>query len=328
MRYDSNDGLLSIEPQTEERPYPSEDESPQAIERNSPSDFDASQWTLVGPGAFIPAGKSFRSLPPGFYKPARDPNGRLFAELQPLLSDNLEILPGSCNGDVISSIRKFWASEELYKKYGLSYKRGVLFYGPPGSGKTANIIMICQELITVNNGVVLICQNTRLLIDFVHKLRQIEPTRSLVIVMEDLDEILSHNQRHDVLALLDGELSISNVVFLATTNYPERLDANISNRPSRFDDRILIDMPTDITRRAYLQKVTKLEPLSDYELDLWVSETNGMSISHLRELVVAVRCLGRDYRSTLKRLEAMSIRPESKEGLKNKPMGIGSTRRY
>jgi AAA+ superfamily predicted ATPase len=221
-------------------------------------------------------------------------NGHYAVE-QPLVADNLEILPGSCNESVVAGIRRFWNSRDLYKKHGLSYKRGVLFYGAPGAGKTATILLLCKELITNYSGAVFLCQQPQVLAELLKKLRRIEPDRPLIVVMEDLDEIIAGQGEHSILALLDGEEQIDNVVFLASTNYPERLGARIVNRPSRFDERIFVDMPSEITRRAYLEIVSKSDPLPEKELAQWVLDTNRMSIAHLRELVIAVRCLGHSY---------------------------------
>lgn len=286
------------------------------------SEYDASQWTLLGPDSFVPSGASFGGLPAGFYKAATTPEGRAYAEKQPLISDNLMILPGSSNLSVISGIRQFWRSRQTYQKHGLSYKRGVFFYGPPGSGKTASVTLLCKELIEQHAGAVFICSDPGLLTFLLHKLRKIERERPLIVVMEDLDEIIDRHGEHGILSLLDGEAQIDNVVFLASTNYPDRLGARIVNRPSRFDERIFVDMPSEETRKAYLQMVTAREPLEEYDLEEWTADTKGMSIAHLRELVVAVRCLGRSYEDTIARLKAMATRPTVKEGFRSAQMGI------
>lgn len=284
------------------------------------SDFDAAQWTLLGPGMFTPSGRSFTALPPGYYAPAVV-DGRLYADARPLVTDKLSVLPGSCNERVVTGIRRFWESRELYRQYGLNYKRGVLFYGPPGSGKTATVQLLCQELIQKYGGAVIVAtSNTELLTMLLHKLRKIEPERSIIVVMEDIDEIIARDE-HPVLALLDGEEQIDNVVYLASTNYPERLGARIVNRPSRFDERIFVDMPSDVTRRAYFELVTASFPLSHAELERWTRDTKGMSVAHLREIVVSVRCLGNDYADVIERLKTMATRPRAKEGL-GSPMGL------
>jgi hypothetical protein len=60
----------------------------------------------------------------------------------------------------------------------------------------------------------------------------------------------------------------------------------------------------------YRAKAAAME-LSDRELDRWVRDSEGMSIAHLRELTVAVYCLGREYEETMRRLKAMHKLPKS-----------------
>jgi hypothetical protein len=278
------------------------------------SDFEAAQWTAVAPGMFKPSGRSFPHLPAGFYGAVSDQNG-VYAVEQPLVADRLQILPGSCNQAVVDGIRRFWRSRPLYQQHGLSYKRGVLFYGAPGSGKTATILLLCKELIGEHGGAVFVCTDPNVLTMLLKKLRKIEAERPLIVVMEDLEEIIRHHGEHPILALLDGEEQIDNVVFLASSNYPEQLGARIVNRPSRFDERIFVDMPSEVTRKAYLQSVTANDPLSERDLKRWTADTKGMSIAHLRELVVAVQCLGGSYDDVLNRLKTMATRPKAKEGL-------------
>jgi hypothetical protein len=270
------------------------------------------QWMSGGKNIFFPSGQSQTVLPAGFYSVGQDNRG-VYAERQPIVSDNLCVLPGSCNEHVIEGIRRFWQSKDLYKKHGLSYKRGVLFYGQAGSGKTASITLLSKELIDKHGGAVFMCQRVDLLTALLPKLRQIEPDRPLIVIIEDIDEIIQHQGEHDLLALLDGETQISNVTYLASTNYPERLGGRIVNRPSRFDERIEIQMPSDITRRAYLSIVSQDSIGND--LGRWVEDTDGMSIAHLRELVVAVHCLGRDYTDTVTRLKSMAKKPKTREGV-------------
>lgn len=136
-------------------------------------------------------------------------------------------------------------------------------------------------------------------------MRRIEPERPLICVLEDINEMVDQYGEHALLALLDGETQIDNVVFVATTNYPERLDQRLVNRPSRFDEIIKIGMPSAEARSVYFRaRLNKME-LSDGKLAEWVKDTEGLSIAHLKEIVVAVYCLGREYAETLKRLKSM-----------------------
>jgi hypothetical protein len=177
------------------------------------------------------------------------------------------------------------------------------------SGKTATITLLNKYLLE-NGGIVIMCDHPRITSMGLEALRRIEPTRRIICIMEDIDEIIEKYGEHDLLALLDGENQVDRIVMLATTNYPDRLGARIINRPSRFDERILVDMPSKEARRKYLQHI--LGNIED--IDRWINDTEGLSIAHLREMTAAVRCLDQDYDSVLKRLKSMKHKIKTIDG--------------
>jgi AAA+ superfamily predicted ATPase len=78
---------------------------------------------------------------------------------------------------------------------------------------------------------------------------------------------------------------------LATTNYPERLDAAIMDRPSRFDRKYHFALPKAEERLAFARKwsrsgETELN-LSEETEERIVSETEGFSYAYLKELFVS-----------------------------------------
>jgi SpoVK/Ycf46/Vps4 family AAA+-type ATPase len=150
--------------------------------------------------------------------------------------------------------------------------------------------------------------------------RRIEPERNLIVIMEDVDETIQRYGEHELLALLDGESQIANVVNVATTNYPDRLGARIVNRPSRFDERIFVDMPTPAARAVYLQKVAP--QVDGATLQRWVHDTDKMSVAHLRELAAAVLCLDQNYEDVLERLRSMRVKPREISGFSNGEVGF------
>ena len=282
-----------------------------------------SQWQ-VGPfGTFRPATKTVTALPAGAYTIEED-RGGLFLSSHPLLSDDIVLLPDSANTQVLASIRKFWSVRDRYQRHGMLFKRGILLYGPPGSGKTISITLLVKDLIE-NDGIVLYCSVPRRLQDMLGSVRRIEPERPLIVVLEDIDEILKQWGEHEILSMLDGEHQTNNCVFVATTNYIDQLAARIVNRPSRFDERIRVGMPSAATRLAYLQQAVKPEIITDEQLTQWVADTDGFSIAHLRELIASVFCLDQQYAEVLQRLRAMTRRPKGKdleEGFAGQSMGL------
>jgi SpoVK/Ycf46/Vps4 family AAA+-type ATPase len=111
------------------------------------------------------------------------------------------------------------------------------------------------------------------------------------------DALIERHGENEFLALLDGEAQVDNIVFLSSTNYPERLDRRFVDRPSRFDTIKYIGMPSAGARHLFLN--AKEPSLTPEELDLWVERTEGFSIAHLKELIIAVRCFRQPFAEAL-----------------------------
>lgn len=284
------------------------------------TDIDFSLWQVLPNGRFRPGARTQKTLPAGAYHLASDDRG-LYLQHMRILSDDIIELPEACHMRALSGIRKFWKSQDRYRKHGLIYKRGVLLWGPAGGGKTVTAQLLMNEIVRSHDGLVLMCEQPKTCVEAIIAIRMIEPLRQLVVVMEDIDEIVLQYGEHALLALLDGEYQIANVVFVATTNYPERLGARIVNRPSRFDERIKIGMPSAESRRVYLRKTMGDVPLLA-DLQQWVADTEGLSIAHLRELVVAVVCLEQPYEEVIERLRSMEIRPKEIDGFRHGRIGL------
>ena len=283
---------------------------------------DHSQWALGGNGKFLPVGQTALKLPAGIYEPFATTGG-YGLELMHVSSDGIYDLPDMATQTVLQEIQTFWENEAKYREHRLLYKRGVILCGPPGSGKSITVKLLMNALIQ-RDGVVVICGNVSLAVLCLKAIRRVEPTRNLIVVFEDIDEIINYNGEATVLSMLDGENNIDRVLNIATTNYPERLGARIINRPSRFDRRVYIGMPGCDARRVYLQQTTH-NGLVPEQLEQWVADTGGMSIAHLRELVAAVYCLDQPYGDVLERLRAMATQPKGDEGFANKKMGFVKT---
>jgi hypothetical protein len=282
------------------------------------------QWAVAGDGKFLPIGKTVESVPAGVYSPFAISPSQVGLELTAINSDGIYTLPDMATEAVIKEVDTFWNNEDRYRKHNLLYKRGVLLWGPPGSGKTITVKLLMQELIK-RDGIVLIGMHVGMTTSILKSLRDIEPKRNIIVVLEDIDEIINYNGEASVLSLLDGEHNIDNVLNLATTNYPDRLGARIINRPSRFDRRVYVGMPSYDARRAYLSSATGGE-LTEADLHKWATDTEQLSIAHLRELVAAVYCLGQPYQEVYERLRAMGKQIKTKEdGFEaSKSMGFSS----
>src|SRR6185503_15392637 len=163
--------------------------------------------------------------------------------------DNL-VLYGSLKQQIQDDAQRFFESREVYERYGIPWKRGALFIGPPGNGKTHTLKALINKLdkpcIYVRN-----FEGNEELAEVFKRARMINPC---VVVFEDLDSMVTKENRAFFLNELDGFRPNTGVVVLATTNHPEKLDAAILERPSRFDRKYYFTLPLDSERLSYIRK--------------------------------------------------------------------------
>lgn len=290
------------------------------------SQVNPQMWAVYGNNVFSACEKAVGTLPPAQYTiENHDQLGLIFRQSSINL-DELIHLPDSVSDNVVKDIEAFWTKEEHFRKFGFLWKRGVLLWGPPGSGKTSTLQVISSRIIE-RGGLSVYVDHPGRAARGLKLMRSVEPNRPIVVMLEDLDTIIEMYGESDLLALMDGELQIDNVVFVATTNYPERLDKRLINRPSRFDIVRKIGMPGVDARRTYLQ--TKNDRLQDQteELEEWVELTNDFSIAHLKELIVSVEVFEvplADAVGRLKTMMATSPKSNDRDGSGN--VGFGFVR--
>lgn len=281
------------------------------------------QWSTGDDWRFIPSGKTKAALPPGFYNINQAPGIGIYFEKTPLKTEGLLRFPQANSDRVVSEISKFWNREEIFKQFKLVHKRGILLYGPPGSGKSCTIQLIMKDVVD-REGIGVNFTNPFIFMEGIRLLRAIQPNTPVVVLMEDLDEILSRFSESDVLNVLDGVELLNKIVFIGTTNYPQELGPRIVNRPSRFDKRFKIGHPNEESRTIYLEHLFREHPdlRAKYDLAKWVADSEGFSLAHLKELFVAVVILEDDYEGAIKTLSSMKEKFPMGDCEDNNPIGF------
>jgi SpoVK/Ycf46/Vps4 family AAA+-type ATPase len=276
------------------------------------------QWALIGGDIYLGVGKTVKILPAGMYAIEQTDRGITFNKRK-ISVDDLIYFPDSLTDVVLQEINSFWGSADKFYNYGFLHRRGYMFYGPPGSGKSCIVQQIIQGVLK-NNGVVFLCHTHPLTIDrALIQYRTIEPNRNIVCVYEDIDAIISDYDESQLLSLLDGESQIDHVLNIATTNYPENLDRRIIARPRRFDRIIKVDMPTAEQRKLYFEK--KLN-INKKDIDKWVNDTKNFSFAALADLVISVECLGKSFDESLRTLKEIMDGKFSSEEFKDSSAGF------
>jgi transitional endoplasmic reticulum ATPase len=190
---------------------------------------------------------------------------------------------------------------EKFEKFGMSPSKGVLFYGPPGCGKTllakaianecqANFISVKgPELLTMWFG-----ESEANVRDLFDKARQSAPC---VLFFDELDSIATQRGGsvgdaggaadrvlNQLLTEMDGISSKKTVFIIGATNRPDIIDSALM-RPGRLDQLIYIPLPDSGSRASIFKAVLHKSPIApDVNLDLLVANTNGYSGADITEI--------------------------------------------
>ena len=287
------------------------------------------QWSVLQNDQFAPSYVSISHVPSGLYEMKWNSSLQTWVLAKQALNiDELYELPSPEIESILSDIKIFWRKRETYKEYNFVHKRGILLYGDPGCGKSGIIQLCVKNLIEEENGIVINIkedEDFKAFVEFVPTIRTIEPERPLIVILEDIDSLAGEDRYSTtkLLNILDGVKQIENVVYIATTNYPEKLQERITNRPSRFDRRYEVQMPSREIRESYIKNKLSDDDLKNINLKEWLDSSEDMSLSHLKELVISVIVMGKDFKESLATLNALSDKPKIKGG--KKKSGIGFT---
>jgi transitional endoplasmic reticulum ATPase len=178
---------------------------------------------------------------------------------------------------------------ELFTRLGVDPPKGVLLHGPPGTGKTRLARAVANEseaqFFTINGPEIMgsaYGESEKRLREVFEEAGKAAPS---IVFIDEIDSIApKRTQTHgeaekrlvaQLLTLMDGLHSSSNIVVIAATNRPDAIDEAL-RRPGRFDREIVIGVPDDKGRREILGIHTRGMPLAEgVDLDELARTTHG-----------------------------------------------------
>ncbi|KAL6193789.1 hypothetical protein ACLB2K_034873 [Fragaria x ananassa] len=196
---------------------------------------------------------------------------------------------------------------KLFKTIGVKPSKGILLYGPPGSGKTLIARAIASE-----TGALFLCVNgpeimSKMAGESESNLRTVfeeaEKNAPSIVFIDEIDSIAPKREKTNgeverrivsqLLTLMDGMKSKGRVVVIGATNRPNSIDPAL-RRGGRFDREIDIGVPDEAGRLEVLRIHTKNMKLGeDVELEKIAKETHGYVGADLAALCTeaALQCI-------------------------------------
>jgi hypothetical protein len=150
-------------------------------------------------------------------------------------------------------VNSFFGSKEIFERYGITWRRGILLYGPPGNGKThaikALLNLVAKPCLVIRSLSDEDDSDESVIGKIFVRARHMAPA---VVLFEDIDSLVSRSHLSCLLNELDGLAKNDGLLFIATTNHLDQLDSALSNRPSRFDRKFEIGNPKLPERERFL----------------------------------------------------------------------------
>jgi len=175
-------------------------------------------------------------------------------------------------------VKNFCHNKKLFKDLNCHYKRGALLYGPPGNGKSREILRAIRYFTKYYEDGLAIFMQERDDVELLKEIKQHYRDTPIMVIFEELTNFKNSNL---MLNFLDGSESVDNCYFIATTNNPSELEANLVNRPGRFDTLINVPNPDSKLQKLFLSKFFKEE-----EINKIIDRLNNFSIAHLKEIII------------------------------------------
>ena len=211
---------------------------------------------------------------------------------------------------VLREVREWRLSEDWHKDRGIAWKRGLMFTGKPGTGKTSFIRALAQDL-----DMPIHCFDISSMtnVDFAKAWATAIKDSPVVVLIEDIDNVfdgrknissgaMEHGVTFDfLLNMVDGVDHNDGVLFVITTNHPEKINdalglgdaGDMPSRPGRIDRVIEMHPITDVEEKRKIAKRVFVDiPESQWEMLLDDSPETGAQV-HER----CVRC-ARKQRNT------------------------------
>ncbi|MFN8222675.1 MAG: AAA family ATPase [Gaiellales bacterium] len=215
-----------------------------------------------------------------------------FMERPAVGTDDL-ILPEGVLEAVHRNVVEVSAHREALVAAGRHLSRGVLLWGPPGTGKTHTVRYLtairADATVIIVSGAALGSAGS-----FVTMARRLQPA---MLVLEDVDLVAQERTfgpfgvgspvLFELMNQMDGLVGDADLAFVLTTNRADALEPALAARPGRIDLALEIPLPDAVARRRLLDLYSRGLDTEIDSPDAIVERTEGVTASFVKELLRA-----------------------------------------
>lgn len=217
--------------------------------------------------------------------------------LEPVRAEDI-ILPRATLAALEHNVIRFAKARDELARLGMPLKKGLLFHGPPGTGKSYTVRYLAGAL-PDHTTLLVTAEQMGILDEYVALARLLQPS---ILVIEDADLIARERTSmgspceesllNRLLNEMDGLREDARIFFVLTTNRPDSLESAIADRPGRIDQAIEFPLPDGPSRRRLAEIYARGLPVGADVLNRIVSRTEGVSAAFVKELM---RRAAQDY---------------------------------
>lgn len=214
------------------------------------------------------------------------PDTEIFCEGEPIKREDEERL-NEVGYDDVGGVRKQMAQirelvelplrhPQLFKAIGVKPPKGILLYGPPGSGKTLIARAVANEtgafFFLINGPEIMSKMAGESESNLRKAFEEAEKNAPSIIFIDEIDSIAPKREKthgeverrivSQLLTLMDGLKSRAHVIVMGATNRPNSIDPAL-RRFGRFDREIDVGVPDEVGRLEVLRIHTKNMKLAE-----------------------------------------------------------------